>query len=600
MDYSSQHPIHAVLIEDDPHDLRLVRELLSTGDGDPFEIRSARELSEGITLLADGTADIVLLDLRLPDCQGLTALIEVRVQAPTVPVVVLSGLDDEALAAEATREGAKDFLVKGRFNGDLLVRAVHYAIERQRDEERIKHLNAVLRAIRQINQLITQETDRKRLLARACNLLVENGGYRSVWIGLVDDSGRLKPTADANLSGAFDELVKRCAQGTPPACAQRALAQPSVVVKARGSDLCRGCPLREHNSAANELCARIERNGTLYGTLCAAMPPGMRPDDEQQALFADVAADLAYALESMDRALEHRVLEWQLVQAQKLEAIGQLTAGIAHEINTPVQYVGDNMRFLNDAFQDIRKALDVYHRLADAVKTGTVTRELVTQVEAALDEADMDFLREEVPGALHQTLEGIERVAGIVRAMKEFSRPGIVGRVPADINRAIEATVTVARNAWKYVAEMELDLDPDLRDVPCHLGKFNQAILNIILNAARAIGEAIGDTTGGAPRGRITVATRRTGEWAEVRISDTGTGIPEAVRARLFDPFLSTEGAGPARSRGHGLAYCHSVIVGEHGGTIAFETEEGVGTTVIIRLPLEPALVGNEAARRPG
>src|SRR5207237_10699527 len=171
---------------------------------------------------------------------------------------------------------------------------------------------------------------------------------------------------------------------------------------------------------------------------------------------------------------ERKHLEAQLALARKLEAIGQLAAGIAHEINTPMQYVGDNTRFLQDAFQDLEKLLKSNTRLLPASKTGTATPELVTQLEAAAAEADLAYLSVETPKAIWQSLEGIERVTKIVQAMKEFSHPGTEHKVAININRAIESTITVARNEWKYVAELVTDCDPDLPLVLCLPGGFNR------------------------------------------------------------------------------------------------------------------------------
>jgi len=278
---------------------------------------------------------------------------------------------------------------------------------------------------------------------------------------------------------------------------------------------------------------------------------------------------------------ERNALEIQLRHAQKLEAIGSLAAGIAHEINTPTQYVGDNTRFLDDCFKEILGVLDQYRELLSAAKAGKVPEALIAEVETALEEADIEYLSEEVPRAIGQTLEGVERVAKIVRAMKDFSHPGGEEKTPSNINKAIESTVTVARNEWKYVAELETDLDEALPDVPCLLGEFNQVILNMIVNAAHAIAEALGE--GSADKGRITIRTRLDGDSVEIRISDTGTGIPQENQARIFDPFFTTKEVG--KGTGQGLAIAHNVIVEKHGGALAVESEPGKGTTFILRLP---------------
>ncbi|MBI1748990.1 MAG: PAS domain S-box protein [Acidobacteria bacterium] len=279
---------------------------------------------------------------------------------------------------------------------------------------------------------------------------------------------------------------------------------------------------------------------------------------------------------------ERRLLESQLAQAQKLESIGQLAAGIAHEINTPIQYVGDNIKFLQDAFAGMAKLLKEYNRFREAVKGLGVAVNILTELETHVEEADVGYLHEEVPKAIQQSLEGVSRVAKIVQAMKEFSHPGPEEKTAVDINHAIESTVTVSRNEWKYVAEMVMDLDPKLPAIRCLPGIFNQAVLNIIVNGAHAIADVVGDGSRG--KGTITIATRRNGEWVEIRVRDTGTGIPVAVRSKIFDPFFTTKEVG--RGTGQGLAIAHSAIVKNHGGTIAFDTEVGKGTTFIIRLPI--------------
>lgn len=256
-------------------------------------------------------------------------------------------------------------------------------------------------------------------------------------------------------------------------------------------------------------------------------------------------------------------LERQLAQNQKLESIGQLAAGIAHEINTPIQYIGDNGKFLEDAFADLIKA-------AEAGRAQT------------LDEGSFEYLRGEVPKAIEQLLEGVDHVARIVRAMKEFSHPGPVEKTPININRAIESTALVSKNEWKYVAKLTTGFDPDLPAVPCIAGEFNQVILNLIINAAHAVADVVGDS---GARGTIHVSTKRDGDFAEIRVSDTGCGIPAAIQAKIFDPFFTTKPIG--KGTGQGLAIAHSVIVQKHGGSIHFESEPGRGTTFILRLPFE-------------
>lgn len=294
-----------------------------------------------------------------------------------------------------------------------------------------------------------------------------------------------------------------------------------------------------------------------------------------QGMFVDIS-------DRVEADRERRQIEVQLRHSQKMEAVGQLAAGIAHEINTPTQFIGDNIRFLQDAFSDLAGVLGACQRLLDAVRTGgPVPKELVDEVANRMVQADVAYLMTEIPTALRQSIDGVTRVATIVRAVKDFSHPGGDEKTPTDLNRAIESTLTVSRNEWKYVAEMVTDFDPQLAPVPCLPGEFNQVILNLVVNAAHAVADAMKPRGGG--KGTITVRTRRTGDFAEIRVEDTGTGIPEHARGRVFEPFFTTKEVG--HGTGQGLAIAHSVIVEKHGGSIRFETESGRGTTFIILLP---------------
>ena len=279
-------------------------------------------------------------------------------------------------------------------------------------------------------------------------------------------------------------------------------------------------------------------------------------------------------------------LERRLAQAQKLESIGQLAAGIAHEINTPIQYVGDNGKFLEDGFRDLMCFVSAYRGVAEKLKAAG-SAEWAEAAAQVPDDVDLDYLEQEIPKAIGQLLEGVDQVARIVRAMKEFSHPGPVEKVPVNINRAIESTVLVSKNEWKYVADVTTDYDRDMPPVPCMAGEFNQVMLNVLVNAAHAISDVKAQT---GRRGAIHVTTRRVGQWAEIRVKDTGGGIPEEIHSRVFDPFFTTKKVG--MGTGQGLAIAHSVIAKKHHGTIEFESETGVGTTFVIRLPLEGAREG--------
>jgi len=284
-------------------------------------------------------------------------------------------------------------------------------------------------------------------------------------------------------------------------------------------------------------------------------------------------------------------MELDLRLGQKLEAVGQLAAGIAHEINTPTQFVGDTVRFLGDAFGDLIDLLVAYEELLAAAERGPVPSALIARVREAEDRADLDYLRARVPGAVERADDGVQRVATIVRAMREFAHPPAAAKAPVDINAALRSTLVVATNEYRYVADVETELG-ELPTVMCDGGDINQVFLNLVVNAAHAIVDA---NRGTARRGTIRVRTVAEGDHVRVSVSDTGTGIAPEVADRIYDPFFTTKDVG--RGTGQGLAIARQIVVERHGGSIEFETRAGRGTTFHVRLPVaEPVVVVDEVA----
>jgi len=275
---------------------------------------------------------------------------------------------------------------------------------------------------------------------------------------------------------------------------------------------------------------------------------------------------------------ERATMETQLRHAQKMEAIGQLAAGIAHEINTPCQYLNDNLRFLDDAFASFHQVTAGLLPVLEAATGGRIPD--LEGVRRDLADQDIAYLSEEVPRAIRQSLEGLARISTIVQAMKVFGHPGGEGVTAVNLNETLRNTVVVAQGEWKYVAEVESALDPDLPEVSSAPGEMNQVFLNLVVNAAHAIAERIGAAPG--EKGRISLSSRAQGPWVEIKVGDTGAGIPEAIRDRVFLPFFTTKPVG--KGTGQGLSIVHSVIT-RSGGTIDFESEVGRGTCFTVRPP---------------
>jgi PAS domain S-box-containing protein len=288
-----------------------------------------------------------------------------------------------------------------------------------------------------------------------------------------------------------------------------------------------------------------------------------------------------YVIVFQDITEKYRV-ESQTVLSQKMEAIGQLAAGIAHEINTPIQYIGDNLKFLNKAFSKYTEMLDVYNQVLEDHRERQVAADDFSQIDAIRRQKKIAHYGNEIPAAIQEALDGTERVRKIVLAMREFSHPSEKEKKLADINHGIETTIAISRNEWKYCAEMQTDLDPELPPVNCQIDEINQVILNMIVNAAQAIQEKI--QVGSGQKEVISISTRLEQNQALIIVRDTGPGIPEPIRERIFDPFFTTKGIG--KGTGQGLSLAHNIIVKKHQGKISVESEVGRGTAFTIALPL--------------
>lgn len=336
--------------------------------------------------------------------------------------------------------------------------------------------------------------------------------------------------------------------------------------------------LASRDKTIEALIRRVESKQSMRSSF-VAMEQGVvmeRVVGNKTAELVEQKARLAKALDEL------RLTQAKLLQAQKLEAIGQLAAGIAHEVNTPAQYVTDNVSFLQRAFDKLWRLLEAQGNVIEAVRAGDATPQSLEPVDAARASAKLDYLARQVPRAIEQSLAGLGQVSSIVKAMKEFSHPSGTEKQPFDLHDVIESTSIVAKSEWKYVADLDFEFDWNLPPVLLLRNEFSQVLLNLIVNAAHAIAASLPPAS--ARKGKIVVSTKLVGPQVEIRVKDSGTGIPEAARSRVFEPFFTTKGVG--KGTGQGLAIAYSVVVDKHGGSISFETEEGRGTTFLITLPL--------------
>ena len=283
---------------------------------------------------------------------------------------------------------------------------------------------------------------------------------------------------------------------------------------------------------------------------------------------------------------EHRALESQLVQAQKLESVGQLAAGVAHEINTPMQYLGDNLDFLEKKVGLLTPVIAGLQQVLSS--DGEEREDALSNLETAATKIKANKFVDGLLDAIADSRDGVHHVSKIVRAMKEFAHPGQEEKISVDINRALKSTIAVSTNEWKYVAEIETNFDDSSPTVLAFPVELNQVFLNILVNAAHAVSDV---TEGGANgKGKITVSTKLVDDAVQVSISDSGAGIPDDIKTRIFDPFFTTKEVG--KGTGQGLSIAHSVIVKKHGGRLLCESTLGEGTNFLIEIPTKSD--GNE------
>jgi PAS domain S-box-containing protein len=431
---------------------------------------------------------------------------------------------------------------------------------RRRAELALRRAAAEQEGLRRVSEAIVRGEERDPVLARVAQEAARVSG--GVAGAVVQQDGKAL------------RIVARWGRGADPpagpegppgaATARRAVAhdRPCAEESAEGAGV-----------AAWHVAAPVRVRGRVWGAVLVtgerhAMTEAATGEVFAFAGLASMAVEHALQLEERER------LEQELHQAQKMEALGQLASGVAHEINTPIQFVGDSVAFLVDAFGDLQVAIAGLRRGAGSAGGPAAA--------GPVDAEDLDFLLTEVPRALMRTEAGVERVAEIVRAMRAFAHPSRASRRRCSLNEVVRSALTVAHNELKHVAEVSVDLDEHLPEIDCAPSEIGQVALNLLVNAAHAIGDL---GTPGA-RGVISVGTRRGAEAGQVEllVADTGVGIPPAVLPRIFEPFFTTKEVG--RGSGQGLALAHRVVVDDHGGRIDVDSTPGGGSTFRIVLPV--------------
>jgi two-component system, NtrC family, sensor kinase len=531
-----------ILIVDDEQAIRKLLTRYLEGAG--YECHTAENAESAKEVLASKDFELLLCDLKMPGDSGLELIRYAKEHYPQTGRVMITGFGAPEIASEIMTVGVYGYIIKPVSQNVVLITV----------ENALRHLRLDLHMHACKIELEKKISHRTEKLTAIMNNL--NAG-----VVMFDPDMKIM-----ELNRRMQQWFPDIAPGTITPCYHAFKCQ-------RAEDICDDCPLTV-TLRTNKPCEANKSLSTVQGE---------REFRIVTSPIIDKSGSVYAGIGLYEDVTEKLLLERDLRQAQKLETVGQLAAGIAHEINSPIQFIGDNISFLQDSFDDIAGILRTYEHLWHTLTvSGAVPVEMGRQLSKEVETADIAYLFEEIPKTIEQSRDGVRRVEKIVRAMKDFSHPGSDEKTTVDINKILESTFTVCRNEWKYVAEMETDFTQDLPLIPCFSGEISQAFLNIIVNGAHAISDV---TEGGSKgKGKISIRTNRTeNNSVQIRISDTGGGIPQEIQGQVFDPFFTTKARG--KGTGQGLAIARRVVIDKHQGNLFFETEKGRGTTFVIELP---------------
>lgn len=524
-----------------------------------FTVDSAFQGDEGVAMLAKAKENaapysLAFVDMRMPPgLDGLATIVKLWEVDPQLQIVICSAYSDYSWTEIINRVGRNDRLVILRkpFDNIEVLQLAHALTEKWSLARQVQS------QLQNLETIVAQRTVELHTTQILFRLILENANDIVVVVDAAGKGVYSSPSRERLLGFTEAEIAD-----LPPF----AMVHPDDV--AHVEEVARRVFANSHRETVLMRCRKKDESYLHF----EASMNSVKDDNGQQVYLVITARDIT---DRYKREVQARL-------NQKLESIGLLAAGIAHEINTPTQFISDNARFLAEAFEKFNRLISSYRQTLKSVgRLGVLPNELAT-VATLEEDCEVDYYSKEVPRTLEQSLEGLTRVAKIVRSLKEFSHPGSPHRTPIDLNHAIENAITVCRHEWKYVAEVVTDLDPTLPLVPCMADEMNQAILNLLINAGHAVGEA--RAPGSSIQGKITVTTKQSDGWAVISITDTGVGIPEAIHERIFEPFFTTKPMG--KGTGQGLPIVHSVVVGKHQGKVGFTSEVGKGTTFTLHLPL--------------
>jgi signal transduction histidine kinase/DNA-binding response OmpR family regulator len=561
----AQNQLRVLLVDDDvDFSATVLRALSKSGR---LATRAANA-DEALAALDRADFDIALVDVHLPGIEGPELIPLMRSRRRGLQIIVITGRGSVDLAVRSLRAGAFDFLEKP-FGISTLDRAMIRALE---------HRNALdTTALYRVSQTIFGIQHFDRLPEAIVKIAMQVMAADAVSLLLPGMDGKLLV---AHAYGLEVEVQKRTRITIGEGIAGR-IAETGVptVINGSASDRAEFAGSTARTRIKSSIVYPIKTSSRLVGMLTFNRLTNDRPYDANDLENASVLASQVML------ALENLRLSQQTAVSEKLAAVGQLAAGIAHEINTPIQFVGDGVRFLGAALDDLSALVRMYEDLVNRNRERLQSDPLLADIDARIADVDVDDLRVEVPKAMARTTEGLGRVAAIVRSVKNFGRPDTSSKEPTDVAKLVEATLTVARGEYKYVADVETSIG-ELPLIMAHAGELSQVLLNLVVNAAHAIADK-SRATGDPTRGKIDITARAEHDSIVLVVSDTGCGIPEDVQMKVFDPFFTTKEIG--RGTGLGLSIVRGIVVDKHQGHISLESEIGRGTRFTIRLPVDSA-----------
>ena len=538
--------INVLLVEDNLTDADKIQEILSDTIEYQYSISHVTRQSHAFKRLASQRVDVLLTELDLPDSRGLDTLSRFLLATEATPIIVLTDTLNKGTGAMAVSRGAQDYLTKDLINSQTLTQAIRHAIERH-------HLFYAATINEQRSKLLVENAPIAFFTISNAGKLI-SGNPALIKLLEIDSSKDL-------IGIHYDHFLYAENTDDVKSMISKAVCLDSIIEN-------------------QPITIRCKNGAKKYVML--NLTPLLNQDDSvsaAQGTMCDIT-ELTKAKEAWVEAVQ------QLSLASKLESIGQLAAGIAHEINTPSQFVADNMHYIKDTFADFNGLFKLYEQLIKQLETLELSNAVTQQLEKIASytgKIDLEFLQEDVFSATNQALDGISTISKIVRAMKGFSYPGGGTKEMVELNSAIENTLTVSRNEWKYAAEIVTEFNTELPMVECMPMEINQAVLNIVVNAAHAIEERQrqeNDTS----RGTITIRTAVEEPYVVIQISDTGCGISQKNLRKVFDSFFTTKEQG--KGTGQGLSIAHAVIVNTHNGKLEVDSKLDQGTCFTIRLPV--------------